>query len=208
LRREAAEELARHGAAHDVVGKRVEQVAHVNDSSSAGCQQLITDLCDGQADLVDPRMLKGPDLVGGEQVRGDELPALQPLLPVGHEGHVGGATEEDGRDGQRRPGSEGVVVRPQDLPRRPRRRHDEVSDGAEAEKHEAAAVLGGEVAEGDVGLLLVVADEVQQVADDGETTRGRRGQRQLLVVLTASSALLFAFAATDGRRRPQQEEGY
>ena len=58
-----------------------------------------------------------------------------------------------------------MVVRAQHGLRGARRRDDERRDGAEAEEHEAvAAMLGGEVSEGDV---REGADEVQ-VADDGQ----------------------------------------
>ena len=121
-------------------------------------------------------------LLDGEQVRGDELPDLPPVLAVGGEGDVGGPVHEVVEQQRRRPRGEDVVVRPQDRLRRACGGHDEVRDRAEAEEHEAAAtavvVLGGEVTEGDV---RTVADQ-EQVADDRQSRRGQRELPSLLVV--------------------------
>ena len=108
----------------------------------------------------------GVHLLDGQEVRGDEPPELAPVLVVGGEADVRRSVEQDVDDLGRWPRGEGVVVRPQDQLRRPRGRHDQGRDGAEAEEHEAAAataVLRGEGAEGD---MWAVAEEVQ-VADDG-----------------------------------------
>jgi len=76
---------------------------------------------------------------------------LAPVLAVGGEGDIGGAVEEDVSHGGVGPGREHLVVCPQDGLCGARGGNDERGDGAEAEEHEAvAAVLDGEVAEGDV----------------------------------------------------------
>ena len=70
-----------------------------------------------------------------------------------------------------------MVLRAQHGLRGARRGDDERGDGAEVEEHEAvAAMLGGEVTEGDV---REAADEVQ-VADDGEPAGRRRQLTQQL----------------------------
>jgi hypothetical protein len=69
----------------------------------------------------------------------------------------------------------------------PRGRHDEGGNGTEAEEHQAvAAMLGGEVTEGDV---REVADEVK-VADDGQPWRRRQ------VLSLCRSVVIAAAAAT------------
>ena len=141
-------------------------------------------------------MVVGVDLLDGEQVGGDELPDLPPVLAVGGEGDVGGPVHEVVEERGRRPRGEDVVVRPQDRLRRARRGHHEVRDGAEADEHEpAVVVLGGEVTEGDV---RAVADE-EQVADDGK--RPRRGRRELPPGLVVAAA---AEGTTAGGGEQQQ----
>lgn len=69
-------------------------------------------------------------------------------------------------------------MRPQHGLRGTLRRDDERRGGAEVEEHEAvAAVLGGDVAKGD---MRVGADEEVQLADDGEPAAGRRQLAQQL----------------------------
>jgi hypothetical protein len=97
-----------------------------------------------------------------------------------------------------------MVVRAEDGPRGARRGDDERRDGAEAEEHDAvAAVLGGEVAEGDV---REGADEVE-VADDGELA-GRGWQLAQQQLFSGSSC----GGGGSGRRpaaaiNPKDEEG-
>ena len=137
----------------------------------------------------------GVHLLDGQEVRGDELPELAPVLAVGGEADVRRPVEQDVGDLGRRPRGKGVVLRTQDQLRRPRGRHDQAPDSAESEEHEAAAaVLRGEAAEGDV---WEVADEVQ-VADDGQAWR-RRGKATLRLLL-----LVAMTASGDGV--PQQQE--
>ncbi|WVZ59461.1 hypothetical protein U9M48_009598 [Paspalum notatum var. saurae] len=123
-------------------------------------------------------MAVGSNLLVAEEVSGGDLLNLTPVLAVGGEGDVCGAVEEDVCEGGVRPGREDVVVRAQDGLRGARRGDDERRDGAEAEEHEAvAAVVGGEVAEGD---MREAPNEVQ-VADDGQPARWRREHSQQLL---------------------------
>ena len=135
--------------------------------------------------LVLARMAVGADLLVGEEVRGGDLLDLPPVLAVGGEGGVRGAVEEDFGDGGVGPGREDVVVRAQHGLRGARRRDDERRDGAEAEEHEAvAAMLGGEVAEGDV---REGADEVQ-VAYERELRRRRRETAAMITAIVRRSS--------------------
>jgi len=56
-------------------------------------------------------MAVGPDLLGGEEVSGDDLLDLAPVLAVGREDDVGGAVEEDVGDRGGSSGCEDVVLR-------------------------------------------------------------------------------------------------
>ena len=96
-------------------------------------------------------MAVGPDLLVGEEVRGDDLLDLAPVLAVGRKGDVRGAVEEDVGDRGVGPGREDVVLRAEHGLRGARRGDDQRRDGAEVEEHEAiTAMLGREVAERDV----------------------------------------------------------
>ncbi|KAB8107084.1 hypothetical protein EE612_041650 [Oryza sativa] len=147
--------LPAHGAAQDVVGEGAEQLPHV-DGGARG--RRLVELGDGDAHLLLAATAERLDLLGAEQVGGDELPRLAPVVAVGGEGDVGGAIGEDVGDGGARPRREHVVVSPEDGLGGARGRDDEVAHLAELEEHEAVGgVLLGEVAEGDV---RVGADEV------------------------------------------------
>jgi hypothetical protein len=116
-------------------------------------------------------MAEGVHLLGAEHLRGQELPALAPVLSVGRERDVRRAVADDVGGHGRRPGREDVVVGAQDGLGGGRRGHEQGGHGAEAEEHEAvAAVLGVEVPD---GLVRLGADEVE-VADDGQPARRRR----------------------------------
>ena len=122
-------------------------------------------------------MAVGPDFLVGEEVRGDDLLDLAPVLAVGRKGDARGAIEEDVGGRGVGPGREDVVLRAEDGLRRARRGDDDRRYGAEVEEHEAVAAMpGGEVTERDV---REGADEVQ-VADDGEPPGRRRQLAQQL----------------------------
>lgn len=133
----------------------------------------------------------GLHLLDGEEVRGDELPELPPVLAVGGEADVRRAVQEDVGDNGHRPRGEHEVVSPQDRLRRTRGRHHQVPDGAEPQEHQVAvAMLGGEVPERD---LWPVSDEVQ-VAHDGQSGRRRRGA-DILLGRCLLLLIILAFAA-------------
>jgi len=118
------------------------------------------------------------NLLVGEKARGGNLLDLAPVLAMGAEGDVRRAVEEDLCDRGAGAGREDMVVSAQDGLRRGRRGDEEGWEGAEAEEQEpVAAVLGGEVAGGDV---REGAGEEVQVADDGETRRRRQLAQQPL----------------------------
>lgn len=121
----------------------------------------------------------GADLLHREELRGDDLPDVAPVLAVRGEGDVRRAVEEDVGDDGAWPGREDVVVGAQDGLRGARGRHDDGRDGAKAEKHEAAAAVPrGQVPERDVGEG---AHQVE-VPDDGEPAGRRRELREQLLV--------------------------
>lgn len=143
------EELPGHGTAHDVVGEGAEQLGHV-DGGARGRGR--PELGHHKARLLLAGALERAHLPGAQQVGGDELASLPPVLTVEGEGDVGGAAEEDVRDDGRRAGGKDVVVRAQDGLGGARGGDDEVGHLAEVDEHEAVAagVLPGEVREGDV----------------------------------------------------------
>jgi hypothetical protein len=59
-------------------------------------------------------------LLNSEEVRGDELSDLPPVLAIGREGDIGGPVQEVVADHGRGPRREHVVVRAQDRLRGPR----------------------------------------------------------------------------------------
>lgn len=126
-------------------------------------------------------MAEGLHLLGAEHVRGEEFPALPPVLAVGHERDVRGPVADDLGGHGRRPRREDVVLGAQDGVGGAGRGHEQGGHGADAEEQQAVApVLGVQVPDRDVGLG---ADEVE-VADDGQLARGRRRERKPLLLLT------------------------
>uniref|UniRef100_A0A804NJQ0 Uncharacterized protein n=1 Tax=Zea mays TaxID=4577 RepID=A0A804NJQ0_MAIZE len=168
--------LAEHGAAHEVAGVAAQQLRHV-ERRPRGRLGGVADPGHHQAHLLLPLPPLGEDHLGAEQVRVDHLPRRAPVLAVRREGHVRRVVADDVGDGVPRAGRQHVVVRAEHGLGGLRRGHHDGGHGADLHQHQpVVAVLGVEVAEGDV---RVGADEVE-VPDDGELPRRRRRQPVLL----------------------------
>jgi hypothetical protein len=167
-------ELARDGAADEVVDEGVQELAHVDGLPRGGGAAHPAQRA---AHLLLPRGPLRPHLAGVEQVHGDQLPRLAEVVAVGREARVGGAVHDDVGHQGARAGGEDVVVGAEHGLGDARRRDHHGRHGAEAEQHQVRAVPGGERGEGHVGD---VPHQVQ-VPDDGELHGRRRQQAQELV---------------------------
>ena len=119
--------IAKGGPASDIGSQREQLLTQVDDDRIGSTR---TDRFHGSLDLVLSHGSKGRELLGGEELRHENLPQIPPMASVRGEGHVGAAEGEfRGGDGVR-PAAALEVVGSEDLLGRRRGRDDHSGDMA------------------------------------------------------------------------------